>query len=618
MRIKNPASGLFLIAGAALGTLIVALVAVWNLAYPSVTPPGSSQLSGLQGEVRVIWGASGDAAVHAPSTLAAASGLGYVHAWNHAWTMVLWRQAAQGRLADWFGNKAFPADALARGLGLAQLAEESQHNLSGEDLRHLAAYAAGASAALSHTSTASRPEFLILNHAPEPWLPWHTLAIERLIAYLASDVDCVAFQSFCRADSTLRAMVHLHGFSGSLAWVVGHDSTATLFQRHVFGSSALPAFQEVLSVVPGQSPVRGITLIGTPFFVGGQSRSGAWAALLRSSAELMHTAWDPVPALHVRLSGADGHEQIAAITRMPGMLRIEADSDTTAWVLSWPGLAPGSDTGAWRALAENRNTFFGLFTGARLHTDAHGQWHIVGKPAVKTDSPYGALISHDPKATHLPLPDMSWLRTRAWVADTYSTYAAAVLPRLLAKLDEAYANERSGLGTALAYLRNWDYRYDRSSIGASVFAAWMDAEAGVFSSNAERLGASLEEAVRTLSMRYGSDLSTWRWEQLHPDRRHFAIAHASRAATMPRFAPMEWPGEGCAAAPCWGAGHTSLEHASSAMIELWHTVLWQDDYAIRRRPMPAPGFLNRYRLLEHSTEVYTVPSRAERTTKLTR
>ncbi len=615
-----------IIATIAACVLVTMLFAWWVAHAPVSRPPSAASLPGLRGEANITWAEAGDVQIDAPNRLAATASLGYVHGWNHASMMEHLRRAAFGRLAEWFGHKAIPADSLARSLGLALMAEESFAGLAREDQDHLTAYAAGVSAAWTHPSIALRREFLVLEHAPEPWLPWHSLAVERLIGYLAAELDCTPAVAFCRADSTLRKIVHLHGFGGSLAWAVSHDSVATLYQRHVYGNTALPVFQEAMVRVRGLPPVFGATLVGTPYFVGGQSHHGSWAVLLGSAGHLTHGAWLPLPVRHERILDDQGGEHISSFSRTAGRLRVAATSDTTAWVLTWPGLAIGSDIAAWRALPEGRDVPFRLFAGAQIRLDTLGRWRAVGRPAVRLESPQGILISRDTLAVHLSAPDSTWLETPKWVANTRSAYAETVLPALLAAVSEQQITHSSRVDSALTYLMNWDYRYSRSSIGASLFAAWTNTyheEAGVhFSEASAEAGlvvASLEKAVQVLSAQYGPNQIKWRWGALHPDRRYFAAAHAPHGATLSRFAPLEWPGQGHGSAPRWGPSTIgSGELVPSATFELWHPARWHGKFAVRRRLHPESSFLRHRGQLGREVPIYSLPSQAAYTTTLKR
>ena len=600
----------------------------WRIAYaPDPNPPTLDSLHGLRGDVQISWGEAGDAQIDAPNELAATSGLGYVHGWNHATIMVVLRQSALGRLGEWFGIKAIPADSLARSLGLAQLAKESLTRLHPGERNLLHAYAEGVSAAWAHSSVALRHTLLFIGYEPEPWQPWHTLAIERLMGYLAAEVHCVQNRSFCHADSTLRAMTHVHGFDANLVWAVRHDGLATLYQRHVYGNTALSVFQEVVVRTHGASPLLGLTLVGTPFFVGGQSNHGSWAVLLGSDAHLTHETWSSSPYTYERMVDDTGREYLSRFSRISGKLLVAQTTDSTAWVFNWSGLTAGSDMATWHALPKGRATPFARFSHTQLRIDSDGRWQVTGRTPVRLENAHGILISQDTLARHLLAPDPSWGDVTMWMNDMRSMEASTILPVLLSAMEKDQPPRKSHVHNALTYLDNWDYRYSHSSIGASVFASWMQAyhartglPVSTSATDTALLFSTLEEAIQALSANYGSNQGMWQWGMLNPDRRHFAAAHAPRGDNVSQFAPLEWPGQGYGGTPRWGPSTLGVHpQTASAVLELWHSAHWDGQYTVRRRPIPEiMNFNRRHTLLEREPRVYSLPSQVGHTTALER
>ena len=91
---------------------------------------------------------------------------------------------------------------------------------------------------------------------------------------------------------------------------------------------------------------------------------------------------------------------------------------------------------------------------------------------------------------------------------------------------------------AIDYLENWDYRYDRSSIGGSVFDGWMlhlRAHRGdypVFESSTDsleraalsrRVSGSLRAAVDSMARIAGPDLARWRLEYFRAGERFYPV-----------------------------------------------------------------------------------------------
>ena len=600
--------------------LVAALTGLWQIANaPEPAPPKKVQVPDLSGESTVTWSEAGDVHIAAMHMQDAASAMGYVHGWRHAWTLALWRQAAEGRLSEWFGAQALPADRLARSLGLFALAEESLHSLPPDEYARIQAYAAGVAAAWEHPSIPQRAEFLLLGYDLDRWEPAHTLAIERLMAYLATVVECAAAATYCTADRTLRRMIRVHGFSASLAWAVREDEGTILYQRHSYGSSAHPAFQEVIIELEGSSLVHGASLIGTPFLIGGHAVSGSWATLLASDAQLSHEARAPVSLQHERILDDLGHEHLLVIDRSDGQLRIEQTSDTTAWVLTWPGLTLGSDAAAWNALLTGQAGEFGMFSGPQLLLSPDGDWQVIGSPLIRTVAPNGILIGQDPSAGWIGAPDPSWQDALSWTRDTYSAVASESLPGMLRTLGGARRPPPSALSPVLTYLVNWDYEYTRSSVGASVYDAWMrelELHAPLGNQDADELLASLERAADSLAAQHGTDADLWRWEDVQPEVRYFPIAQVPAAQDMPRFQPLEWPGQGHASTSRWAPRDDPAGLNTSAAIESWHTIPFNGSYHVRRRPHPVMGFIARHASDSPDPAVLVLPTGPVRITTL--
>ena len=74
------------------------------LAYGTEAPrDGELDVPGLGQPVTLAWDDAGTVWVEGGTEAALAAGLGYAHAVDHGWAASLWRQAALGRLAEWFG-----------------------------------------------------------------------------------------------------------------------------------------------------------------------------------------------------------------------------------------------------------------------------------------------------------------------------------------------------------------------------------------------------------------------------------------------------------------------------------------------------------------------------------
>ena len=603
---------------------------VWYLSYSvQQSPPATAAIEGLSFNTRITWGQEGDISIKARDFTDAAASLGYAHGWEHAWSIALWRQAALGRLGEWFGADALPADALARHLGFAVLAKASMGALAPEDQRLLSAYASGLNAALQHPAVGLGQEFLILETIPKPWLEWHTLALERLFAWLAStppprdaftDSDVAAFYE---ADASLRRRINIHGFENSIAWVASDESGSTLFQRHVYGDTALPALQETALQLERGGYIHGATLPGTPFFPAGQSANGVWAVLLSSSARLTQAARPATEAFHERLRTRDGAERLIAFERSENALPlVTSQGAESVWILEWAGLTPGSDIAAWKDLPLGAGSSFGLLDGHGLWMNQLGQWRVLGAPPVRTTLPSGMLVGIAPWSRHvgdfLAEQDGEPIAIEQWIEDSFSAWAAATAPLLV----QAVSNSPNPPASALTYLRNWDFAFDQASIGASIFAQWMEtyqhiygAEAGPASDEAQ-LAAALEKALEALNVRFGAHQSQWRWERMHPERRYFSITAHEETGGSSRFAPLEWPGHGHPTSMAWGDAPSLGELEASAAWEAWFQTDAWETMSVRRRRVNPYAPLGRYVAADSNPVTVTLPSLAQSTTIL--
>ena len=113
-------------------------------------------------------------------------GLGFAHAQDRLWQMVLLRRTAQGRLSELFGERTLATDDILRRLGIYQLALQSAEAQTPETSAVLQAYADGVNAwlRLVHTEALGRgaPEFFLFPSDIQPWQPADSIALIKLMA----------------------------------------------------------------------------------------------------------------------------------------------------------------------------------------------------------------------------------------------------------------------------------------------------------------------------------------------------------------------------------------------------------------------------------------------------
>lgn len=506
--------GLLLLIAALLGGSAV----VWFLAYEADPgPPTAAAVDGLDRPAAVHWQANGVARIEATSYPDALASLGYVHATQRTWSLALWRQTALGRLGEWFGRGTFSLDRHARRLGLGTMAEAAYMQLPDSTQRLLAAYASGVNAALRAGSAQRHDELVVLDVDVAPWEPWHTVAIERLVAWLATSppsdsalaTASPAARRFFSEDARFRQWLHVHGLDRSVAWGVRTAQGPALFQRYVYGTSALPLVHEVVMQAANGPTLQGASVPGTPFFIAGRTARDAWSMLPHSPLALTFAPVDSsaLTTVYDRLQFRDGGETLLSTRRAPDRLplgvpdarppRPSALPDTlspadsaaaidsirtrrrSVWQVGWPGLQPQSDASAWLSLPTGGLPAFQLMSGHGLRVQPDDSWTVMGAPSVAARFDGGVLIGQSAwarsqarllreqlNATAMPsVQQLSARDSSAWAARRISS----ALPFLL--LTEPA--DTTLLGEAITYLRNWDSAYDRASIGASIFESWL-------------------------------------------------------------------------------------------------------------------------------------------------
>ncbi|MDQ2088571.1 penicillin acylase family protein [Marimonas arenosa] len=113
-------------------------------------------------------------------------GLGYVHAQDRLWQMIVQRRTAQGRLSEVFGTATLPVDRLMRRFDIYRLAQQSVAAQDAGTRAALEAYAAGVNARLDEINRGAlgrgAPEMFLFNAPVSPWRPADSIATGKLMA----------------------------------------------------------------------------------------------------------------------------------------------------------------------------------------------------------------------------------------------------------------------------------------------------------------------------------------------------------------------------------------------------------------------------------------------------
>ncbi|MDX1741936.1 MAG: penicillin acylase family protein, partial [Rhodothermales bacterium] len=266
------------------GGVVAALLVLSYFAYVIDSgPPDEIVVNALEGPSQVLFAEQGTATVTATNLDDAMAGLGYAQVASRTWPLLLYRAAATGRFAALAGPAGVAVDEMVYRLGIGESAEAAYTGLDTRERRLLDAFASGINAGLTEAPITRDPSLVLSGHLPEPWLPWHTLAVERLFGWLA-----VRTRSVEDFPDPIRTALGLHDFGESTIVSSEWPSEPGLFVRYVWGSSALPVLFETSVDGAGSEPVRGACLIGTPFFVAARNGDRAWSFLLDQDA-VVHT-----------------------------------------------------------------------------------------------------------------------------------------------------------------------------------------------------------------------------------------------------------------------------------------------------------------------------------------
>lgn len=167
--------------------LVIGLLLVYYLAAQSLPDYDKTRaVSGITADIEIVRDNSAVPHIMALSDRDAFFGLGYVHAQDRLWQMMMMRRTAQGRLSELFGRRTVRTDTLLRRLDLYTAAQASVPFQDARTLDALEAYSAGVNARISEINDQSlgrgAPEFFLFEAEFAPWQPADSIAIIKLMA----------------------------------------------------------------------------------------------------------------------------------------------------------------------------------------------------------------------------------------------------------------------------------------------------------------------------------------------------------------------------------------------------------------------------------------------------
>ncbi|MEO1238189.1 MAG: penicillin acylase family protein [Pseudomonadota bacterium] len=282
-------------------------------------------VAGITAPVEVVRDSANVPHIFASSDADAMYALGFAHAQDRIWQMLLMRRTVQGRLSELFGARTRDTDEFFRRLDLYTAAVRSVADQSPEAAAALSAYAAGVNAWLTEVNTGARgrgaPEFWFFTPEIAPWSPADSLAVIKLMA-----LDLSPHMS----HEILRARLSLILPSERVADLIPDVPGA--------GAAALPPYS---ALVPGVLPDRTFAAATWPVtHFQNPGASNAWAAApSRSAAGGTLLAGDPhlgfsAPAIWylARIQLQSGDVIGATIPGLPAVLA--GRSNALGWALT--------------------------------------------------------------------------------------------------------------------------------------------------------------------------------------------------------------------------------------------------------------------------------------------
>ncbi|WP_425090290.1 penicillin acylase family protein [Tropicimonas sp. S265A] len=257
-------------------------------------------------------------------------GLGYAHAQDRLWQLLMLRRTAQGRLSEVFGTRTLPIDDLLRRFDFYTLAQSSVAALQPDTRAALEAYARGVNARVEEVNTRAlgrgAPEFWLFTPEIAPWQPADSVVLIKLMAlqlstHLPTEVLRARLSLTVGPERVADLMPDAPG-DGIVALEDFAQLFPTLDARQAMGPVTQP---------PPMSPVQNrVTAGASNVWAADASRSTAGGALLANDPHLQFTA----PSLWylARLELSSGGVIGGTIPGIPAILT--GRSDRLGWGLT--------------------------------------------------------------------------------------------------------------------------------------------------------------------------------------------------------------------------------------------------------------------------------------------
>lgn len=172
---------------AALILVVLVLVTGWWVFSRSIPDYDSDwRVAGLRDRLDIVRSNANVPHIYGSNDHDVFFGLGFAHAQDRLWQMLMLRRTAQGRLSELFGTRTLRIDELMRRLDLYGHARRSVPAQDAETLAMLEAYADGVNAWLELVAEEAlgrgAPELLLFSPEIAPWRPADSIAVVNMMA----------------------------------------------------------------------------------------------------------------------------------------------------------------------------------------------------------------------------------------------------------------------------------------------------------------------------------------------------------------------------------------------------------------------------------------------------
>ncbi len=175
------------LAGGAVLLALIAVTGIYFLLSRSLPDYDKSlEVTGLSAPVEIVRDNANVPHIFGQTDTDTFFGLGYAHAQDRLWQMIMLRRTVQGRLSEVFGSRTLEIDQVLRRFDLYTLARQSVAVQDAETLAALKAYSDGINARLTEINRDAlgrgAPEQFLFNAPVAPWQPADSIALIKLMA----------------------------------------------------------------------------------------------------------------------------------------------------------------------------------------------------------------------------------------------------------------------------------------------------------------------------------------------------------------------------------------------------------------------------------------------------